>query len=80
MKFDIPPIAKSQRSGFLDESVLNFSTKLFQKPIFGYIRAVIYNIFFLYYWYNRTSLFSIITFTILYFIIIKIIQFKFSQW
>ena len=80
MKFDIPPIAKSQRSGFLDESVLNFSTKLFQKPIFGYITAVLYNIFFLYYWYNRTSLFSIITFTILYFIIIKIIQIKFSQW
>ena len=80
MKFDIPPIAKSQRSGFLDESVLNFSTKLFQKPIFGYITVVLYNIFFLYYWHNRTSLFSIITFTILYFIIVKIVQIKFSQW
>jgi hypothetical protein len=28
MNQDIPPVAKSQRSGFIDESVLIFSTKL----------------------------------------------------
>ena len=80
MKFDIPPVAKSQRSGFLDETVLNFSTKLFEKPIFGYIIAVLYNILFIYYWYNRTSLFSIIAFSILYFIIIKIIKIRLFKW
>ena len=52
---------------------------LFEKPIFGYIIAVLYNILFIYYWYNRTSLFSIIAFSILYFIIIKIFQTKFIQ-
>ena len=76
---DIPPIAKSQRSGFLDETVLNLSSKLFEKPIFGYIIAILYNIFYIYYWKIGSNLLSIITFSILYFIIICIIQIKLIQ-
>ena len=76
MRSDIPPVAKSQRSGFLDETVLNFSSKLFEKPIFGYVISILFNIFYIYYWYKRTNIFSILTFSIIYFIIIKIIQIK----
>ena len=47
MNEEIPPIAKSQRSGFLDETILNFSSKLFEKPIIGYIIAALYNIFYI---------------------------------
>ena len=76
MNEEVPPIAKSQRSGFLDETILNFSSKLFEKPIFGYIIAALYNIFYIYYWYKHINLISIVVLSILYFIIISIIQVK----
>ena len=80
MNQEIPPIAKSQRSGFFDEAILNFSSKLFEKQILGYIIAIIFNIFYIYYWYKHTNIFSIITFSILYFLIIRIIQIKVFKW
>ena len=46
MQPDIPPRAKSQRSGFLDESILSFSTKLYENIIFGYAIAILYNLFY----------------------------------
>ena len=76
MNQDIPPVAKSERSGFIDESVLNFSTKLFECKILGYIIAIIFNIFYIYYWYHHANLLSIITFAVLYFLIVRIIQIK----
>ena len=79
MKSDIPPIAKSKRSGFLDEEVLSFSSKLFEKPLFGYFIAILFNLFYINYWRKHTNIFSIIAFSILYFIIVKIIQIKLFQ-
>ena len=76
MNQDIPPVAKSERSGFIDESVLIFSTKLFECKILGYIIAIIFNIFYNYYWYHHANLLSIITFAVLYFLIVRIIQIK----
>ena len=79
MQPDIPPIAKSQRNGFLDESILSFSTKLYENIIFGYTIAILYNLFYLYYWRNHTNIFSIISFTIFYFLLVKIVQIKCFQ-
>ena len=79
MSTDIPPVAKSKRSGFLDETVLCFSSELFEKPILGYAIGIIFNLFYIYYWRMHTNIFSIIAFSILYFIIIKIFQTKFIQ-
>ena len=79
MQPDIPPVAKSQRSGFLDESILSFSTKLYENIIFGYAIAILYNLFYLYYWQSHTNIFSIISFTIFYFLVVKIIQIKCFQ-
>ena len=76
MNPDIPPIAKSQRSGFLDETVLNCSSKLHENKIFGYAISILYNINYIYLWYLHTNLFSIINFTILYFLLVLIIQVK----
>ena len=80
MKVDIPPIAKSQRSGFIDEKILEFSKELFEIPLYGFGIATILNIFYLYYWYKRASLFSLIYFIFLFYIISKAIQAKILGW
>jgi len=74
MEPDIPPIAKSQRSGFLDETVLSFSSKLYQNIIYGYAVSILYDLIYLYQWNSNTHIFSIITFSIFYFLSVKIIQ------
>ena len=76
MNPDIPPIAKSQRSGFLDETVLNCSSKLHENKRFGYAISILYNINYIYLCYLHTNLFSIINFTILYFLLVLIVQVK----
>ncbi len=76
MKSGFPQFAKSQRSGFIDEKILELSQELFEIPLFGYGIAAILNIFYLYYWYKKASLFSLIYFIILFYIITKIIQTK----
>lgn len=77
LKLDIPPVERSQRSGFLDEKVLEISKELFEIPIFGYAAGALFNIFYLYHWYKRTTLFSLFYFIFLYYIILRTIQTKF---
>jgi len=74
MQPDIPPIAKSQRSGFIDETILSFSSKLFQNILYGYTVSILYNLIYIYYWKTNTNIFSIFTLTIFYFLLVKIIQ------
>ena len=74
MQPDIPPVAKSQRSGFIDEAILSFSSKLFQNILYGYFVSILYNFIYLYYWRTNNNIFSIITLTIFYFLLVKIIQ------
>jgi len=74
MQPDIPPIAKSQRSGFIDETILSFSSKLFQNILYGYTVSILYNLIYIYYWKTNTNIFSIITLTIFYLLLVKIIQ------
>ena len=74
MQPDIPPIAKSQRSGFIDETILSFSSKLFQNILYGYAVSILYNLIYIYYWKTNTNIFSIFTLTIFYFLLVKIIQ------
>ena len=74
MQPDIPPVAKSQRSGFIDEAILSFSSKLFQNIIYGYIVSILYNLIYIYYWKKNTNIFSIFSLTIFYFLLVKIIQ------
>ena len=74
MQPDIPPVAKSQRSGFIDEAILSFSSKLFQNILYGYFVSILYNVIYIYYWKTNNNIFSIITLTIFYFLLVKIIQ------
>ena len=74
MQPDIPPIAKSKRSGFIDETILSFSSKLFQNILYGYTVSILYNLIYIYYWKTNTNIFSIFTLTIFYFLLVKIIQ------
>jgi hypothetical protein len=76
MKFDIPPVARSQRSGFLDEAILTISKELFEIPLFGIGICGIVNILFLYLCYKKTAFISLCVFLLLYYLIIKIIQVK----
>ena len=76
MKFDIPPVARSQRSGFLDEAILTISKEIFEIPLFGFGICGIVNILFIYLCYKKASFISICFFLLLYYLIIKIIQVK----
>ena len=80
MYYDIPPVAKSQRSGLLDEKVLQISKELFELPLFGIGIAGFVNILFIYLWYKKASCFSILFFLILYYLIIRVIQIKILGW
>ena len=77
---DIPPVARSQRSGFLDETVLKISKELFEIPIFGIGIGGIINILFLYLCYKSATFISLCTFLLLYYLIIRIIQIKILKW
>ena len=76
MKFDIPPVAKSQRSGFLDEKILEISSELFENKIFGIGVSGFVNILFIYSWIKHVSFFSLCTFLFVYYLTIKAIQIK----
>ena len=76
MKYDIPPVAKSQRSGYLDEKVLQISGELFENKLFGLGVAGFVNILFIYLCYKGVGLFSICCFLFLYYLIIRAIQIK----
>ena len=76
MKFDIPPVEKSQRFGLLDEIVLGISKDFFAYPLFGYGISGVVNILFLYLCYKRASIISIIIFLFLYYFFIRIVQIK----
>ena len=79
MKYDIPPIAKSQRSGLLDEMTLKISKELFEIPSFGIGICGIVNILFIYLCYKKATFISLCVFLLLYYLIIKIIQIKIIQ-
>ena len=80
MEYDIPPVAKSQRSGYLDVKILQISKQLFEIPLFGIGISGIINILIIYLWYKKFCLFSIICFLFLYYLIIRIIQIRILGW
>ena len=59
---------RSQRSGIIDETILHNSQDLFGFPLFGYGIAIVFNIFYIYYWYKKATLFSLVFFIFLFFI------------
>lgn len=76
MNTDIPPVARSARSGIVDETILKISGELFEVPFFGYGIAIIINILYVYYWYKRATFFSLLYFIFLFWLIIRVIQTK----
>ena len=76
MKFDIPPVEKSQRFGLLDKIILSISKDFFAYPLFGYGISGVVNILFIYLCYKRASFFSICIFLFLYYFFIRIVQIK----
>lgn len=80
MKYYIPPVAKSQRSGFLDEKVLQISKELFEIKIFGIGVTGFVNILFIYSWIKGVTFFSLCCFLFIYFLIVKAIQIKILGW
>ena len=76
MKYYIPPVAKSQRAGFLDEKLLQISKELFENKIFGLGIAGIVNILFIYLCYKKTTFISLCCFLFIYYLIIRAIQIK----
>ena len=76
MKYDIPPVSKSQRSGYLDQKILQISSELFENKIFGIGITGFVNILFIYSWIKHVPFFSLCIFLFLYYLIIRTIQIK----
>ena len=76
MSSNVPPIAKSDRANYLDIKVLEISSELFENPLFGFGITAITNILYIYVWYKKKTVFSILTFLLLFYIIVRIIQKK----
>ena len=76
MQYGVPPVSRSQRSGFFDITALKMSKELFRSPIFGIIISTILNILYLYNWYKSKSFIYLIYLLFLSFLIIKSIHFK----
>ncbi len=76
MQYDIPPVERSQRAGFLDEKLLQISRELFENKLFGLGIAGIVNILFIYLCYKKVTFISICCFLFIYYLLVRAIQIK----
>ena len=74
MRENVPPIAESKRANCLDEKILEFSSDLFKIPQFGYAISLVLNLLYIYLWYKKTTIFSLIIRVFLFYLILKLIQ------
>ena len=76
MKYNLPPFNEKVPRGYFEQSILDFSEDLFQKPFLGYALGIIVNILYIYSYYKSKSCLSIIIYLFLAYLIFSII---FSQ-
>ena len=73
MSTGVPPIAQSDRVNYLDIKLLELSSELFENPLFGYGIVANTNILFIYAWCKKRTIFSILSFLLLFYLIVRII-------
>ena len=73
MKYNLPPFNEKVPRGYFEQSILDFSSDLFQSPILGFALGIAVNILYIYSYYKSKSCFSIIIYLFIAYLLYSII-------
>ena len=76
MKYNLPPFNEKVPRGYFEQSILDFSSDLFQSPLLGFALGIAVNILYIYSYYKSKSCFSIIIYLFIAYLLYSIIVSK----
>ena len=79
MKYNLPPFNEKVPRGYFEQSILDFSSDLFQSPLLGFALGIAVNILYIYSYYKSKSCFSIIIYLFIAYLLYSIIFYKLFQ-
>ena len=79
MKYNLPPFNEKVPRGYFEQSILDFSSDLFQSPLLGFALGIAVNILYIYSYYKSKSCFSIIIYLFIAYLLYSIIFSKSFQ-
>ena len=79
MKYNLPPFNEKVPRGYFEQSILDFSSDLFQSPLLGFALGITVNILYIYSFYKSKSCFSIIIYLFIAYLLYSIIFSKLFQ-
>ena len=76
MKYNLPPFNEKVPRGYFEQSILDFSSDLFQNPLLGFALGIAVNILYIYSYYKSKSCFSILIYLFIAYLLYSIIVSK----
>ncbi len=76
MKYNLPPFNEKVPRGYFEQSILDFSSDLFQSPLLGFALGIAVNILYIYSYYKSKSCFSILIYLFIAYLLYSIIVSK----
>ena len=76
MKYNLPPFNEKVPRGYFEQSILDFSSDLFQSPSLGFALGIAVNILYIYSYYKSKSCFSILIYLFIAYLLYSIIVSK----
>ena len=76
MKYNLPPFNEKVPRGYFEQSILDFSSDLFQSPLLGFALGIAVNILYIYSYYKSKSCFSILIYLFISYLLYSIIVSK----
>ena len=73
MKYNLPPFNEKVPRGYFEQSILDFSSDLFQSPLLGFALGIAVNILYIYSYYKSKSCFSILIYLFIAYLLYSII-------
>ena len=73
MKYNLPPFNEKVPRGYFEQSILDFSSDLFQSPLLGFALGIAVNILYIYSYFKSKSCFSIIIYLLIAYLLYSII-------
>ena len=76
MKYNLPPFNEKVPRGYFEQSILDFSSDLFQSPLLGFALGIAVNILYIYSYFKSKSCFSILIYLFIAYLLYSIIVSK----
>ena len=73
MKYNLPPFNEKVPRGYFEQSILDFSSDLFQSPLLGFALGIAVNILYIYSYFKSKSCFSILIYLFIAYLLYSII-------